>query len=191
MNPFPRIFRLRQNFPASPLLDIAATVAAEFAKLHPRIRPGARIAVGVGSRGITHLAEIVAAVLAQIRATGAQPFIIPAMGSHGGATPEGQREVLASYGISEAAMGVPILASLEVRQVGATGDGVPVFCSTDALAADGVVLVNRIKPHTDFSGALGSGLVKMSVIGLGKRTDRKSTRLNSSHHRLSRMPSSA
>ena len=145
-------------------------MTAELAKLRPRILPGARIAVGVGSRGITHLAAIVAAVLAEIRRAGAEPFIIPAMGSHGGATPEGQREVLASYGITEAAMGVPILASLEVQQVGATGDGVPVFCSTDALAADGIVLVNRIKPHTDFFGALGSGLVKMSVIGLGKRT---------------------
>ena len=170
MNPFPRILRIRQNFPASPPLDIAATVAAEFAKLRPRIQPGARIAVGVGSRGITHLAEIVAAVIAEIRSAGAQPFIFPAMGSHGGATPEGQREVLASYGITEGAMGVPILASLDVRQVGATGDGVAVFCSTDALAADGIVLVNRIKPHTDFFGTLGSGLVKMSVIGLGKRT---------------------
>ena len=168
MNPFPRILRVRQNFPASPPLDIAATLAAEFAKV--QIKRGGRIAVGVGSRGITHLAEIVAAVLAEIRSAGAQPFIIPAMGSHGGATPEGQREVLASYGITEAAMGVPILASLEVRQVGATGEGVPVFCSTDALAADGIVLVNRIKPHTDFFGTLGSGLVKMSVIGLGKRT---------------------
>ena len=170
MNPFPRILRIRQNFPASPPLDIAATVAAEFAKLRPRIQPGARIAVGVGSRGITHLAEIVAAVIAEIRSAGAEPFIFPAMGSHGGATPEGQREVLASYGITEAAMGVPILASLDVRQVGATSDGVAVFCSTDALAADGIVLVNRIKPHTDFFGTLGSGLVKMSVIGLGKRT---------------------
>jgi hypothetical protein len=170
MNNLPRVLRVRQNFPPTLPLDLRTTLAAEFAKLRPRILPGARIAVGVGSRGITHLAEIVAAVLAQLQAAGAQPFIIPAMGSHGGAAPEGQREVLASYGITEAAMGVPILASLEVRQVGATSDGVPVFCSTDALAADGIVLVNRIKPHTDFFGTLGSGLVKMSVIGLGKRT---------------------
>ena len=170
MNPFPRVLRLRQNFPASPPLDIAATMAGEFGKLRGRIQPGARIAVGVGSRGITHLAEIVGAVLAELRAAGAEPFIIPAMGSHGGATPEGQREVLATYGITEAAMGVPILASLEVRQVGETGEGVPVFCSTDALDADGILLVNRIKPHTDFSGTLGSGLIKMSVIGLGKRS---------------------
>ena len=125
--------------------------------------------MGVGSRGITHLREIVAAVLGQLRAAGAQTFIIPAMGSHGGATPEGQREVLASYGITEDAMGVAIRDSLEVRQVGTTSDGVSVVCSTEALAADGIVLINRIKPHTDFFGTLGSGLLKMCVIGLGKR----------------------
>ena len=168
MNSLPRILRIRQNFPPTPPLDIRATLAAEFRKL--RIAPGARIAIGVGSRGITHLAEIVAALLERLRAAGAQPFIIPAMGSHGGATPAGQREVLASYGLTEAAMGVPIRDSLEVRQVGATADGVPVFASTEALAADGIVLVNRIKPHTDFFGTLGSGLLKMCVIGLGKRT---------------------
>src|SRR6185503_18502715 len=130
---------------------------------------GARIAVGVGSRGITNLPRIVAAVLDNLKAAGAEPFIIPAMGSHGGATPEGQIEVLASYGITESAMSVPIRASLEVRQVGATPDGEPVFCSIEALNADGIVLVNRVKPHTDFSGTLGSGLMKMSVIGLGKK----------------------
>jgi hypothetical protein len=170
MNPLPRLLRIRQNFAPTPSLDLRATLAAEFGKLRGRIPPGARIAVGVGSRGITHLAEIVAAVLDQLRAAGAQPFIIPAMGSHGGATPEGQCEVLASYGVTEEAMSVPIRASLEVRQVGATADGVSVLASTEALAADGIVLVNRIKPHTDFFGALGSGLLKMCVIGLGKRT---------------------
>jgi hypothetical protein len=113
---------------------------------------------------------MVAAVLSRLKAAGAQPFIIPAMGSHGGATPEGQREVLASFGITEATTGVPIAASMEVQQIGATDDGVPVFCSTDALGADAIVLINRIKPHTDFPGGLGSGLLKMSVIGLGKRT---------------------
>lgn len=165
----PRILRIRQNFAPAPPLDIRATIEAEFEKLRGRIRPGARIAVGVGSRGITNLREIVAAVLDQLRAAGAQPFIIPAMGSHGGATPEGQREVLASYGITETAMGVPIRDSLETRQVGTTSDGVGVVCSTEALAADGIVLINRIKPHTDFFGTLGSGLLKMCVIGLGKR----------------------
>ncbi|MGB8166947.1 MAG: lactate racemase domain-containing protein [Chthoniobacteraceae bacterium] len=169
MNPLPRLLRIRQNFSPTLPLDIASTIAAEFVNLRPTIHAGARIAVGVGSRGITHLPAIVGAVLEQIRAAGAHPFIIPAMGSHGGATPEGQREVLASYGITEAAMGVPIRASLEVRQVGTTAEGVPVVCSTEALAADGIVLINRIKPHTDFLGTLGSGLLKMCVIGLGKR----------------------
>ena len=170
MNPLPRILRIRQNFAPSPPLDIRAALAVEFGKLLPRIRRGARIAVGVGSRGITHLAEIVAAVIGELRGAGAAPFIVPAMGSHGGATPEGQRGILASYGITEDAMGVPIRDSLEVRQVGTTADGVPAFCATEALDSDGIVLINRIKPHTDFFGTLGSGLLKMSVIGLGKRT---------------------
>lgn len=169
MSSLPSVLRIRQQFPASAPLNIAATIAAEFGKLRAKIRPGARIAVGVGSRGIAHLAEIVAAVLAQVRAAGADPFIIPAMGSHGGATPEGQLEVLASYGITESAMGVAIRASLETREVGTSADDVPVVCSVEALAADGIVLINRIKPHTDFFGPLGSGLLKMSVIGLGKR----------------------
>ena len=168
MNSLPRVLNIRQNFAPTPRLDIRATLTAEFKKLH--VPPGARIAVGVGSRGITHLAEIAAGVLDLLREAGAQPFIFPAMGSHGGATPEGQCEVLASYGITEDALGVPIRDSLEVRQVGATAHGVPVFCSTEALASDGIVLINRIKPHTDFFGALGSGLLKMCVVGLGKHT---------------------
>jgi hypothetical protein len=169
MNTLPLTRRIRQRFAQTPSLDLRATIAAEFGKLRSSLRPGMRIAIGVGSRGITHLAEIVAAVIAEVRAAGAEPFLIPAMGSHGGATPEGQREVLASYGVTEAAMGVPICASLDVREIGRSADGVPVFCSTEALAADGIVLINRIKPHTDFAGTLGSGLLKMCVIGLGKR----------------------
>ena len=170
MNEFPRILRIRQKFPAMRPLDFGAALAAEFGRLLPRVRAGARMAVGVGSRGITNLAAIVAGVLELLRGAGARPFILPAMGSHGGATPEGQREILASYGITEEAMGAPIHASMEVRQIGESADGVPVFCSVEALSADGIVLINRVKPHTDFGGALGSGLLKMSVIGLGKRT---------------------
>lgn len=169
MTALPRLIRVRQNFTPQPPLDLHAAIDAGLERLRPRIASGARIAVGVGSRGISHLARIVEMVLAQLRAAGARPFILPAMGSHGGATPEGQREVLASYGITEAAMGVPIAASLEVTQVGTTSGGAPVFCSTEALGADGILLVNRIKPHTDFFGPLGSGLLKMTVIGLGKR----------------------
>ena len=163
------MFGVRQNFPAQPPLDLRAVLTAEFSKVRPRIQPGARIAVAVGSRGIANLPIIVTAVLEELHGAGACPFIIPAMGSHGGATPEGQIEVLASYGITEAAMGVPIRPSLAVREIGTSAEGVSVVCSMEALGADGVVLVNRVKPHTDFSGALGSGVVKMCVVGLGKR----------------------
>lgn len=168
---FPKLLQLRQKFPPSQPVDIATTLPAQFAEsgLLQRLRPGSRIAVAVGSRGITNLAQIVRTVVEVLKGAGAAPFIIPAMGSHGGATPEGQASILAEYGVTEQVMGVPIEASLEVRQVGTTGDGVPVYVSTAALAADGIVIVNRIKPHTDFFGLLGSGVIKMMVIGLGKR----------------------
>ena len=169
MSNFPRLLRIRQDFPHPAPLDLRTTLAAEFQKLRPRIKPGARIAVGVGSRGITNLKAIVAEVLALLRAAGAQPFIFPAMGSHGGATPEGQTGILASYDITEQSMATSIRASLEVKQVGVTADGKPVWCSLEALGADGILLVNRVKPHTDFHGDIGSGLLKMAVVGLGKR----------------------
>ncbi|MSU66115.1 MAG: DUF2088 domain-containing protein [Opitutus sp.] len=169
MSTIPRLVHVRQNFPRRAPFDLRATLAAEFGRLRARIKPGARIAVGVGSRGITDLKLIVAEVLALLRGAGAEPFIFPAMGSHGGATPEGQREILASYDLTAESMRTPIHASLDVRQVGETADGQPVWCCLDALAADGIVLVNRVKPHTDFTGDIGSGLLKMAVVGLGKR----------------------
>ena len=170
--PFPRMFTVRQKFPASPPLDIPAVIATEFGAsgVLVRVKSGARIAVGVGSRGITNLSRIVTAVLENLKRAGAQPFIIPAMGSHGGATPEGQRGILEEYGVSEQTMGVPIKPSLDVECIGRTEDGVEVFCSVEALRSDGIVIVNRVKPHTDFSGTHGSGVLKMIVIGLGKRT---------------------
>ena len=180
MSNLPRLVHVRQNFPRPAPLDVRATLAAEFAKLRPRLKPGARIAVGVGSRGITQLKTIVAEVLALLRGAGVEPFIFPAMGSHGGATPEGQREILASYDLTEESMRTPIRASLEVRQVGVTVDGKPVWCSVEALAADGIVLINRVKPHTDFSGEIGSGLLKMAVVGLGKRAGAASMHLAAS-----------
>jgi hypothetical protein len=161
---------VRQKFPASALVDIRSTLAREFATVAGRVKPGARLAVAVGSRGIANLQAIVAGVLENLKVASAQLFIVPAMGSHGGATPEGQKELLAEYGITEAALGVPIRAGMEARCLGRTGDGVDVFFSEEALKADGVVVVNRVKPHTDFlSDTLGSGLMKMLVVGLGKR----------------------
>ena len=170
--PFPRMFAVRQKFPASPPLDIPAVVHREFKAqdVLSKLKPGAQIAVAADSRGISNIKGIVAAVLDVLKAAGAKPFILPAMGSHGGATPEGQRGVLETYGITEQSMGVPIRASMDVERIGQSADGVDVFCSVEALRADGIVIVNRVKPHTDFQGTLGSGVVKMIVIGLGKRT---------------------
>jgi hypothetical protein len=130
---------------------------------------GKRVAVAVGSRGIDRIAEMAGTVVQWLRSQGATPFIMPAMGSHGGATPEGQRGVLATYGVTESAMLAPIEASMEVVELGETVSDVPVVVSSVALGADAVILINRIKPHTDFgSPVLGSGLLKMSAIGLGK-----------------------
>ncbi len=168
MMQLPQMIRARQLFQRSAPVDLHQTLATELSKLLPRIRPGARIAVAVGSRGITNLSMIVSSVVELLKAAGAHPFLIPAMGSHGGATPEGQSQILADYGITEPAAGAPVISSLDVRQIGTSADGVPAFCSVDALESDGVVLINRIKPHTDFTGMLGSGLLKMAVIGLGK-----------------------
>ncbi len=166
----PKVLRVRQNYAIGPKVDVQSTLKAEMQKFASRIRPGDRIAVGVGSRGITNLPLIVETVLEELHRYGAKPFIIPAMGSHGGATAQGQRDVLATYGITENSMRVPILDSMEVAQFGTSSDGIPAYCSTEARAADGILLINRIKPHTDFFGTLGSGLTKMCVIGLGKRT---------------------
>lgn len=161
---------VRQRFPASPPVDIAGVIAGQFGKVRPRIKPGANIAVAVGSRGITNLHAIVGAVLENVRRAGAKPFIVPAMGSHGGASAEGQKAILAEYGITEAGLQVPIKASMEVEGLGRTEEGVEALFSAEALHSDGVILINRVKPHTDFrSDSLGSGLLKMLVIGLGKR----------------------
>jgi hypothetical protein len=168
MTDLPRMVRIEQRFDPGVPVDVRSALARELSVLTGALRPGARIAVGVGSRGIAQLAVIVSGVIDALRAQGAVPFVCPAMGSHGGATPEGQCEVLASYGITSQAMGAEIRPSLATRVIGTTADGVEVPCSVEALSADGILLINRIKPHTDFSGPLGSGLLKMSVIGLGK-----------------------
>ena len=165
----PRMFKVRQEFPRPKPLDIPATVAAQIASVQDRLQPNARVAVTVGSRGIANFREIVRAVLDALTAAGVQPFILPAMGSHGGAMPEGQKRILADYGITEETMGVPIEAAMATREVGRTVDGVRAFTSAVALEADGIVVLNRVKPHTDyFSRTLGSGLIKMMVVGMGK-----------------------
>jgi hypothetical protein len=128
-----------------------------------------RIAVGVGSRGIANLKDIVEAAIRVLIRAGVRPFVIPAMGSHGGATPEGQTKVLAEYGITAESLGVPIDADMDVRKIGTAPDGREIVFSAAALRADGIVVINRIKPHTDFRGTLGSGIQKMLTIGFGKQ----------------------
>lgn len=154
--------------PPGPGLDVGRVVAEEMESVRGQVRSGQRIAIAVGSRGITGLQAIVRLVVERLKDFGAQPFIVPAMGSHGGASPEGQTELLAGFGISERELGVSIRAAMEVDCIGKTQDGVAVWLSTEARQADGIVLVNRIKPHTDFEGDVGSGLLKMLVVGLGK-----------------------
>jgi hypothetical protein len=167
----PKLIEVRQTYPASPRIDFHRCLAEQFdgEGLGLKIKPGMRIAVGVGSRGIANLKEIVDAQLRVLRAAGALPFVIPAMGSHGGATPEGQTKVLAEYGITTESLGVPIDADMSVEKIGATPDGRDVVFSAAALRADAIVAVNRIKPHTDFRGPLGSGIQKMLTIGFGKQ----------------------
>jgi hypothetical protein len=165
---FPRLGVVRQLFPPSPALDIPARVQAQLGGVRDSLPPGARVAIAVGSRGISNLAAIVQATVECLRQSKARPFVVPAMGSHGGGTVEGQLRILAQYGITEAALGAPIHPGLGVKTVGQTPAGFEVVFSTEALRADAILLINRVKPHTDFRGALGSGLLKMLVVGLGK-----------------------
>jgi hypothetical protein len=168
---FPRMVRVRQQFDVPPGVDARAATAVEIARLKPGIRRGTQIAIAVGSRGITNISAIVETVVHEVKSAGAAPFIIPAMGSHGGATPEGQREILAEYGISEQELGAPVRPAMDTEVIGATSDGVEVNWSSEALRAQGVIVINRIKPHTDFqSDTIGSGVLKIMVVGLGKRT---------------------
>ena len=166
------LLEVEQHFAAPRLDDIPAAVRAALAGSKPlqRIQPGMRVAVGAGSRGVTNLPVIVRTVVEELRALGAQPFVFPAMGSHGGATAPGQLEMLASLGVTPESVDAEILATMEVKQIGQLPDGPPLYQDANAAAADATFLVNRIKPHTDFHGQLESGLAKMAVIGMGKDT---------------------
>jgi hypothetical protein len=167
---FPKMLRLRQDFRRSAGLNVRNELQSQMSatRVLSNLSKDMRVAVGVGSRGITGLAEIVRETVAILQEAGTLPFIVPAMGSHGGATPEGQEGVLASLGISRETMGVPIETSMEVDRIGTASTAGEVVFSRAALQADAVVVVNRIKPHTDFSGNLGSGIQKMLVVGFGK-----------------------
>ena len=166
----PRMMRVRQRFDGPDLEDIPGAVREEIAKLDlsGKVAKGDSVAISVGSRGIANIALITKSMIEELQALGAEPFAVPAMGSHGGGRAEGQREIIESYGVTEEYIGAPIRSSMEVVQVGETGDGVPVFFDKYAYEADHVVVAGRVKPHTGFVGEIESGLHKMMLIGLGK-----------------------
>ena len=177
----PAMFEVRQHFDVLPEVDARAALEAEWpraAEPLARLKPGASVAVGVGSRGIAGIAELVRDVVARLRAAGCEPFIVPAMGSHGGATAEGQTAVLASLGVTAESVGAPVRATMEVVSLG-EADGIPLYLDRFAWEADAIVLINRVKPHTDFHAHVESGLMKMIVIGLGKQAGAEH------YHRLS------
>lgn len=164
----PRFVRIKQQFSRQKIEDIPGEVLK---KMQPYLSglSGKRIAVGVGSRGVANIALITKTVVDALQEAGAKPFIIPVMGSHGGAVAEGQAELLASYDITEETMGVPVDASMEVEQIGELEPGFPIYVAKSALAADGIIIIPRVKPHTCFRGPIESGICKMLVIGLGKQ----------------------
>lgn len=169
--PLPKMVKIRQVFDAPEVEDLAGELRKEIAKpgIGDRVKPGQRIAVTVGSRGVAEIDNIAKVIVEELKARGAQPFIVPAMGSHGGATVEGQRQVLADLGVTEETMGCPIISSMEVVEVGKLENGLAVLIDKEAYEADGVVVLNRVKPHTAFQGPCESGLAKMITIGLGKQ----------------------
>ncbi len=170
--PLPRMAYVRQKFEATCLGDIGTTVHAQFQRpeIRAKVRTGQSIAVGCGSRGVANIALIARATVRELLALGAKPFVFPCMGSHGAATAEGQKKVLESYGITETYLDVPINATMDTTIVGQLDDGTPVHMDQYAAAAEGIVVINRIKPHTGFRGPTESGLTKMLAIGIGKIT---------------------
>ncbi len=172
--PVPKMVKIREVFDDTHIPEdkIVETVQNELSReaLGGQIKPGMRIAITCGSRGINHYAMMARAIVDFVKSKGAEPYIVAAMGSHGGATAEGQTQILKDYGITEENMGCPIKSSMETVQVGLSGiRKQPVFVDKNAMEADGIILFNRIKPHTSFRGRYESGLMKMRAIGLGKQ----------------------
>jgi hypothetical protein len=166
----PEMRMVYQHFDVPPAVDVSEEIDGEWARLKEEVAlpVGKRVAVGVGSRGISNLTAVVRAVVAKLKTAGCEPFVIPAMGSHGGASAEGQMEVLRLRGITEENVGAPVLATMDVLPMGEV-DGIPLFINRLAYESAGIVLVNRIKPHTNFVGATESGLIKMIAIGMGNQ----------------------
>ena len=170
MSQYPEIFRIRQKFDRPVIDDIPAEVEAELSRLNlgAAIQPGQSVAITAGSRGIANIHIIIKSIVSHLKGLGAEPFVVPAMGSHGGATAEGQRNIVEGYGITEDYVGCPIRSSMETVIVCDAKEGFPVHFDKNAYGADHVVVCGRVKPHTTFVGDIESGLMKMMLIGLGK-----------------------
>jgi len=175
MSAYPHFFRVRQHFEAPRVDDVAGEVERQLAslRLSERVQPGQSVAITAGSRGIANIATIIRGCAQHFLRLGAKPFIVPAMGSHGGGTAEGQTQILHDYGITESFCGCPIKASMATVIVCQTAEGFPVHFDRHAFEADHVFVVGRVKPHTDFVGDIESGLMKMMLIGLGKHEGAK------------------
>lgn len=171
MQSFPKMVKIRQIFEDAKLDNPIKVLQEELDRigLEDKIVPDMRIAITAGSRGIDKYPLILSAIVEEVKAVGGEPFIVPAMGSHGGATPRGQITVLENLGITEESVGAPIISSMETVKIGEINDGTPVYIDKNALSSDGIIVVNRVKPHTDFKGGIESGLYKMMAIGLGKQ----------------------
>jgi hypothetical protein len=167
---YPEMYRVRQVFDAPRVGNLEEALNREMASIRARdlIKPGARIALTAGSRGIAHIDHILRHLVQTVRQKGGHPFLLPAMGSHGGGTSVGQVEVLKSLGVTEESTGAPIVSSMDVVEIGKSRFGFPAMVSKPAAEADGIIVVNRIKPHTEFEGPIESGLIKMMAIGMGK-----------------------
>ena len=166
----PRMMKIRQKYDNNRIADIKGHISSQMEKNlnNPGQYKGKRLCVTAGSRGIPHLDLIIRTILDKLKEWGAEPFIIPAMGSHGGGTAEGQRELIAAYNITEENLGVPVLSSMEVVQIGELEDGMPVYCDKHAYESDGIIVLNKVKPHTNFRGKHESGMAKMISVGLAK-----------------------
>ncbi|MCM3725521.1 nickel-dependent lactate racemase [Neobacillus cucumis] len=169
--PVPKMAKVKVKFENNKIDDLGQELKLKLNRVHiqEKIQPGMEIAIAVGSRGLDRLVELTAVTVQFLKELGAKPFIVPSMGSHGGATAEGQREVLAHLGVTEAAVGCEIRSSMEVVKVGELPNGLPIYVDKFASKADGIVVINRVKPHTAFRGPVESGIMKMISIGLGKQ----------------------
>ncbi|WP_226658902.1 lactate racemase domain-containing protein [Guptibacillus hwajinpoensis] len=167
---FPKVAKIRQKFEVESITDVSKVIEEQFqtVEANQKIKPGMEIAITVGSRGIANIDSIVRSIAEEIKKRGATPFIIPAMGSHGGATAEGQVEVLEGLNVTEETTGCEIRSSMDVVEIGETSAGIPVYIDKHAYQADGIIVMNRVKPHTDFKKDIESGVLKMASIGMGK-----------------------